>query len=225
MAKRTCKMCGVRFTRWENYSHTGTHTVRCHDCYLAYNRALNKKRPKKRRPAQEPRACRHCEADISDKRPQARWCGKKCRWADRPNGGHRTTGTATCAECGTTFDTVRGRNTYCGLVCAGRSRILTQDQNETSQNSRRRRQRERQARMTGTYRRRDIFERDGWLCQLCHKPLGKQPYPHPQSPSIDHIIPLSQGGMDKRANVQAVHLRCNCAKGAGVCGSQLRLIG
>ena len=69
----------------------------------------------------EKRTCRHCEADISGKRPQARYCGKKCRGADRPNGGHRVTGTATCAECGDTFETVRGRNTYCGRVCSDKN--------------------------------------------------------------------------------------------------------
>lgn len=70
---------------------------------------------------------------------------------------------------------------------------------------------------------RDIFERDGWLCQLC--PPGTPHHvrripktlkaPHPRSATIDHIIPLSvEGAWDGPGNVQAAHWSCNSAKQA-----------
>lgn len=71
----------------------------------------------------------------------------------------------------------------------------------------------------------DIFQRDRWRCQLCHRKLSAKPYPHPKSATIDHIVPLSQGGDDKPANVQAAHLECNLSKGVKPQGEQLRLVG
>lgn len=71
----------------------------------------------------------------------------------------------------------------------------------------------------------EVFERDGWKCQLCRKQVSKVfQWPHPLSASLDHIVPIHAGGKHVLANVQLAHLRCNIAKGAR--GSdQLRLIG
>lgn len=74
---------------------------------------------------------------------------------------------------------------------------------------------------TDTY----IFERDGWICQICGRKINKKlKWPNPLSKSIDHIIPFIRGGSDSPINVQAAHLRCNLSKNAGS-GGQLRLIG
>lgn len=71
---------------------------------------------------------------------------------------------------------------------------------------------------------RDIYERDRWVCQLCGKRIHKgKKAPHPLSPSIDHIVPLSKGGQHGWANVQAAHFICNSTKGAKLIG-QLRLV-
>jgi len=70
-----------------------------------------------------------------------------------------------------------------------------------------------------------VFERDGWICQLCGRKINKRlKYPNPRSGSIDHIVPLSRGGNDSPVNVQATHLRCNLGKNATNKG-QLRLFG
>lgn len=61
----------------------------------------------------------------------------------------------------------------------------------------------------------EIFERDNWRCGLCSENIDMAiKWPHPKSPTIDHIIPLSLGGPHTAANVQAAHLGCNCSKGA-----------
>lgn len=60
-----------------------------------------------------------------------------------------------------------------------------------------------------------VFERDGWVCQLCHTPVDRDlVYPDPMSKSLDHKIPLAVGGGHVENNVQLAHLRCNLAKGA-----------
>ena len=76
------------------------------------------------------------------------------------------------------------------------------------------------------YSRADILERDGWKCQICTKPISRRlKFPHPMSPSIDHIIPLTKGGTDEPRNVQAAHWKCNVDKGNRAANDQLRLVG
>lgn len=63
------------------------------------------------------------------------------------------------------------------------------------------------------YTRAEIFERDGWVCQLCQEPVDPNLVaPDPGSPSLDHVVPLSLGGHDTPANVQLAHFGCNSAK-------------
>ncbi|MDX3353901.1 HNH endonuclease signature motif containing protein [Streptomyces sp. ME01-24h] len=62
-------------------------------------------------------------------------------------------------------------------------------------------------------------------CGLCGGRVAmKQTVPHPKAPTIDHVVPISEGGDDTRANVQLAHFLCNSSKGPR--GSQqLALIG
>lgn len=71
----------------------------------------------------------------------------------------------------------------------------------------------------------EVAMRDRRTCQLCGKRVAMtKAVPHPKAPTIDHVIPISEGGGDVRANVQLAHYWCNSAKGAR--GSQqLALIG
>lgn len=60
-----------------------------------------------------------------------------------------------------------------------------------------------------------LLERDGWTCGICEKPIPRDAvWPDRQSPSLDHVIPLSKGGEHSWANSQAAHLSCNARKGA-----------
>ena len=71
-----------------------------------------------------------------------------------------------------------------------------------------------------------VFMRDGWVCQHCKKRADKRfKHPNPMCASLDHIIPLSEGGTHTYANVQLAHLGCNSSKGNNVLpqGEQLRL--
>ena len=71
----------------------------------------------------------------------------------------------------------------------------------------------------------EIYERDGWICQLCRKKVNKKlRFPDPLSRSLDHIIPLSLGGTHERKNVQLTHYKCNVEiKTGGI--KQLRMFG
>lgn len=66
-----------------------------------------------------------------------------------------------------------------------------------------------------------IYERDGWRCGLCGGKVRRDlAHPHPESASLDHVIPLSfgpdVGGVHAEYNVQCAHLVCNSRKRAAV---------
>ena len=61
-----------------------------------------------------------------------------------------------------------------------------------------------------------VFERDGWKCYLCECPTpralrGKQ---QPNSPELEHVVPLSRGGTHTWGNVRCACRRCNGVKGS-----------
>jgi len=60
----------------------------------------------------------------------------------------------------------------------------------------------------------EIFERDGWVCGICHEPVDPNlKKPDPGAVELDHVIPIVKGGSHTRANVQTSHARCNRLKG------------
>ena len=66
-----------------------------------------------------------------------------------------------------------------------------------------------------------IFERHGWVCQLCERAIDPSlSRDRPWGASIDHKVPLDTrwGGTDEPSNVWASHLRCNLRKGARFTG-------
>jgi 5-methylcytosine-specific restriction endonuclease McrA len=71
----------------------------------------------------------------------------------------------------------------------------------------------------------EIAARDNFRCGICcKKVLMNKVVPHFKAPTIDHLIPVSEGGDDVKANVQLAHFICNSRRGTG--GTvQLLLVG
>lgn len=60
-----------------------------------------------------------------------------------------------------------------------------------------------------------VYERDGWVCQLCGGPIPKDVGPNdPQAPTLDHIIPQSWMLIPDHSpsNLQTAHRGCNSRK-------------
>lgn len=54
-----------------------------------------------------------------------------------------------------------------------------------------------------------VFERDNGICGICKLDVDKM------SPwEVDHIVPISKGGLHAYANVQLAHRKCNRSKAA-----------
>jgi hypothetical protein len=115
----------------------------------------------------------------------------------------------TCARCGKPFITCgRSRPKYCSDACL----------NATCKDNRRAVEHE-------PYRRIDIFKRDGWRCHICGRQTRRDvSFNHALAPTVDHLIPVSQGGRDAPDNVACAHRHCNSVKGARGT-TQLLLVG
>lgn len=60
----------------------------------------------------------------------------------------------------------------------------------------------------------DVYERDDWTCGLCGAAiLPELRFPDPGSVSLDHVVPLSRGGVHSPENSRAAHLHCNSSRG------------
>jgi len=71
-----------------------------------------------------------------------------------------------------------------------------------------------------------VFVDSVGTCQLCGRKLSlRTKYPHARSCSMDHIIPISCGGVDEYYNLQLACFECNSNKGNGTMpgGEQLKL--
>lgn len=73
-----------------------------------------------------------------------------------------------------------------------------------------------------------LARRDGDRCGICNQwvdlDLPSGPRGNPDGPSIDHVVPVSQGGTDDLANLRLTHWACNNKRGNRGGNEQLRLI-
>jgi 5-methylcytosine-specific restriction endonuclease McrA len=107
-----------------------------------------------------------------------------------------------CHRCGSPYvaEDYTNRARYCSDRC---SRATIKD---------RYRARKRSAYVADVWRIR-IFERDGWRCRICSKPVERDAaVPHPRAPVVDHVISLANGGTHEPANAQCAHFLCNSIK-------------
>jgi 5-methylcytosine-specific restriction endonuclease McrA len=119
-----------------------------------------------------------------------------------------------CMECGATFRMRAHTQRRC-TACSTKWR---------SAKNYRRRVRTREA--ADLFTASEVFERDNWRCHLCGKRVRRAAvHPHPLAPTLDHLIPLADGGGHCLANVRCAHSRCNLKKGRRPANEQLMLLG
>ena len=58
-----------------------------------------------------------------------------------------------------------------------------------------------------------VYERDKWTCHLCGEAVDRSGERGPWMPSLDHVTPISLGGLHSYANTACSHYRCNLSKG------------
>lgn len=64
-----------------------------------------------------------------------------------------------------------------------------------------------------------VYERDRGICHICKKKVPREAF------TVDHLIPVSAGGLTTFENLAVAHPSCNYRRGPGLIPAQLRLIG
>lgn len=157
--------------------------------------------------------CMQCAGDFRPTRRDQVFCSETCSRHHRgPDSSDQLCGARDCDR------PVRARD-MCAMHWRRWARETGREQGPAWTEERRAAWHERRAQKVSATSERftslEIFERDGWVCGICAGPVDPgRLYPDAESPSLDHIQPLSQSGTHTRDNVQCSHLRCNVRKGA-----------
>lgn len=164
--------------------------------------------------------CRACDRPLSP-------CNKSGYCQAHYWRGARPPKARPCEWCGRSFRREKGQT--CSLSCGQRlrHRDSTPEVKRARARARERRKRDlKRGARSEVYTLAEIAARDRYRCGLCRKRVAMTKIvPHPKAPTIDHLVPLSKGGDDTRANAQLAHLGCNSRKHNRGGGEQLRLIG
>lgn len=179
-----------------------------------------------------PRICGHCGAAFeAGSRNGNRYCTFGCqraavevrRQADRAAAlsGRR------CRRCSEPIPPVaRSDARFCGVACQqadwyaaneARLRAAATAWKASNREVANEAEHRRRARKTGNGSERidrlAVWERDRGHCWICERSIDPElAFPHPLSPSLDHVIPLNRGGGHLMDNVAMSHLRCNISK-------------
>lgn len=164
--------------------------------------------------------CERCGNDFDARDKRIRFCSMLCANHGKNTSDSRMVIAAgTCPNCGEDFARIThgagpSLPTFCSKYCRNAQHV-------------RNRQHWRRSGKKGRITKielSDLYQRDGGKCQLCGKVVDMNAKNLSRKPTIDHIIPLSKGGLHEWSNVQLAHLGCNSRKQAKA-GSQLRLFG
>lgn len=148
-------------------------------------------------------ACTQCGGQLAGTAPNTMYCSKICRWLayERRNGVRATADIVAqvrqCTRCGDDYTHHRLQRTHCSDLC-----------------------RDLDAAERGAYLhhgwirpavRIALYERDNYTCWLCGEPCDKNADPQRDnwSPTLDHVIPRSQGGTHEHSNLRTAHRWCN----------------
>ncbi len=232
-------MCSKHYQRWRKYGTTdlpagevqwwhegrGKHQPQCTEggCDRPHkaNGLCSMHDSRRVRGDRNPEMCQWCWGVFTPLRTAQRFCSDKCAMDKRLDSGRAyqvvfrrehpaepaETFAAKCMFCHADFDATRRRYRYCSKTCWVGARNAGTDTGAL-----RRKERLSKARVE-RFSKWDIFDRDGWVCGLCHEPIDKEEkFPSPWSVSLDHIIPIARDGDHVPENCQAAHLRCNSKK-------------
>lgn len=187
--QQTCRECGVRFD--DPGSGPGRRRIYCSAlCRVAFHRKANP-------PAHYPRCfvgfpeCEYCGNVFVARTPKARVCKRddcqRALAADYNREWYRQYR----AENGVSYAHDKYPEHRAAQKYERRTKMVA----------------------VGLVRPSDVFERDGWVCQLCLTPVDRSlMWPDPASKSLDHIVPVSMGGEHSPENVQLAHLGCNSSR-------------
>ena len=168
--------------------------------------------------------CRQCHLQlppyIGRGRPR-RFCSASCSRNWHNENRLKPSTARVCGECNGSFSSARADQRFCSDRCSRRWHGRKADRKagwtaKRRANYARRRARKRTGQPGEAISLDTLHARDHGICGICGDRVSDSPWPAPDSPSIDHVVPLSRGGVHTLENVQLAHLSCNLRKGAQV---------
>lgn len=201
--ERPCRHCGKAFI-----PKTPKRKTYCsRECSYAHKSARKEARQAEQvKPHCYVQPCEVCKAYFVSRNPRST-CSDRCTFRKQYKGAPSKI--VSCHVCTVEFATTRFNAKYCSKRCCRKAARRT----EALARNHAARMRGKTIRSGDRIRPYDVFARDGFKCQICNKKLAMdKKAPHPDSPSIDHIVPLAKGGTHTWANVQAAHFLCNSKK-------------
>ena len=198
----TCATCGVSFDP--------THQFRCGPYYCESCRRERENEAMAKRIRGLFKRCRVCGDWTAVQRGHCPRITRTGRPSKSPDYVPVPATARTCLVCGIEFMAI-GRRTVCSKACA-RNAPATRACKAL-----------RKARLRGASNVErvvpaTVFDRDGWRCQLCGKAVKRKArVPDYMAPTVDHIVPLVDGGDHTYANCQTAHFICNSRRGASGC--------
>ena len=154
--------------------------------------------------------CVICNKEFTSKIPNKKYCSPTCvHRAAKGKGPYKQPHIAECVVCGRNFETIRDDVKTCSKAC------------RYAVNNKKRKAWMRDLRNSGRYDRSisldSVYDKFGGVCNKCHKATTfDTDYNGDDYPTIDHVIPLSRGGVHEWDNVQLLCRKCNVLKKAKV---------
>lgn len=225
-AEYSCQHCGKTFRPF-----SGNKAKYCsHQCAFEQQR-IDRKAAREKRASLRPgpyckvyvRNCQVCAAAFFGASKSKRICSDECLKkqarvkARQRNEQLKIVVPRKCAECSTIFVPQYGdkRRSYCSDLCLRKASRRVRNPKHKA------RLRAARVESVDPFK---VFDRDGWRCQICHKPTPKRlrgTIEH-NAPELDHIVPLARGGEHSYRNTQCACRKCNGRKSDSVYG-QLNL--
>jgi 5-methylcytosine-specific restriction endonuclease McrA len=108
-----------------------------------------------------------------------------------------------CKQCGIQYTSLReGGTLYCSQRCV--SKYAKKNRHHIARSSRK---------IGGGFSDVDVFKAAKWKCKICGIKVHQATGQHSETQAtIDHIVPMSRGGLHVWGNVQCACQRCNASK-------------
>lgn len=223
MIEGKCEYCGKSFRRNRGRSRdAGRFCSR--QCSVKFNQKKSQKRRKCTQLEFLCLTCAFCGADFLSIR-KSKFCSEECRAKATLEYGRRQYASkqyadkkAVCRCCGKKFQLkYKKSKIFCSEECKRKQERLNQHHNY--------RKRLKNKIVDSDITLAKLIERDNHICSLCGEKVDVDDYSIDDNgnfivgdnyPSIDHIIPLSLGGLHSWDNIQLAHFSCNRARGARI---------
>ena len=212
MTKSGCPNCGGKIPKTRNGS-MGRPALYCS---RSCGRAFNEKQRTARYLEQNPdiiRNCVTCGVEFHTRMKSQRFCSYDCRQA-----GYRVEGFAKRAETKKTsyeYDCdMCGEKIIRSIPLGGKRRYHPDCAKKSQQANYRKKTVKRQGIVKPAYIWHElVLETYGFICYLCDSPIDmKLPRTSKRGATIDHVVPISRGGVDELENLRLVHWECNNRK-------------